>query len=114
MPKEFLISEDKAAGRKTVGWFLPNGKIHVQTRQYVPDQFFTDLKRIKEVHEGRRKGTQDHWAPIGAIPQVLADKLLVDGNGKRFAMNDPDRAKKLNQIWNDIDYRDLRITEGRV
>lgn len=111
---QFLISEDKEAGIKTVGTFLPDGKLHVQTRQYVPDQFFTELKAMKEAQEGQKRGTQKHWRAIGSIPRTLADKLLVDGNGKPLAMNDPDREKKIKQIMNDIDYRDLRIGEGVV
>jgi len=115
MPREFTLSEDKEAGIKTVGWFLPNGKLYVQTRQHIPDTFVTQLKALRDAQNAsKRRDTQQHWRAVGSIPRVLADKLLVDGNGKPLAHADPDRQKKIKQIFNDIDYRDLRIDEGTV
>jgi hypothetical protein len=114
MPKEFLLNEDKERAIKVVGWFEPDGRITVQVRQYIPDSFFDTVKRMREQFAQRKKGTQSHWLPLPILPSAVADNLLVDGNGKPLALNDPERDKKYKSIQNDIEYRNLRVFEGKV
>lgn len=115
MTKEFVLSEDKPRGIKTVGWFLPDGRIHVQTRQYVPDSFFSQVKALRDVKDGKgRPNTQKHWRHVAEIPETLHQKMLLDGNGKPLHFNDPEREKRLNRLLNDIDYKALRVTGGSV
>lgn len=118
MTQEFIINDDPERGIKTVGWFLDDGRIHVQTRQYIPDGFFDEIKRQREswatMRARKRPGTQDHWCPLPVLPHALQDNLMRDGNGKPLHMNDPERDKRLKAIQNDTDYRDLRIFEGKV
>ena len=114
MANEFTLYEDKDRGIKTVGWFLDDGRMHVQVRQYIPDSFFDTVKAMRERFTMRKKGTQSHWLPLPVLPSALADNLLSDGNGKPLALNDPERDKRYKKIQNDIDYRNLRVFEGKV
>lgn len=114
MSTEFLINEDPERGIKTVGWFLDDGRLHVQTRQYVPDSFFAHLDAFRQLGEEKKRGTQQHWRRVAIIPNALQDKLLVDSDGKPLQFGDPEREKKLRRLLNDGEYRKLRVSEGRV
>ena len=115
MSKEFTISEDKLRGIKTVGWFLPDGRLHVQTRQYVPDRFFDAVKAMRDKKTpGGRPNTQQHWRHVAEIPETLYQKMLLDENGRPLHFSDPEREKRVSRILNDIDYRDLRVVGGSV
>jgi hypothetical protein len=114
MAHEFTINSDPERGIETVGWFEPDGRMTVQVRQYIPDSFFDTLKAMRESYALVRKTSQSHWLPLPVLPTALADNLLKDGNGKPLALNDPERDKRLKSIQNDIDYRNLRIYEGKV
>lgn len=113
MANEFTLYEDKDRGIKTVGWFLPDGRIHVQVRQYIPDSFFEALKVMRERFALRKKGTQSHWRPSMVLPSALAENLFKDGDGKQLALNDPERDKRWKRLENDIDYRNLRASEAK-
>lgn len=115
MMNEFTISEDKSRGVRTVGWFLPDGRLHVQTRQYVSDRFFDAVKGLRDKNSGAsRPNTQQHWRHVAEIPETLHQKLLSDEHGKPLHFSDPEREKRLNRLCNDIDYRNLRVAEGSV
>jgi len=74
MANEFILYEDKARGIKTVGWFLEDGRMHVQVRQYIPDGFFDTLKTMRERFALRKKGTQSHWRPSMVLPSAFSNK----------------------------------------
>lgn len=118
MTHEFILNEDKERGIKTVGWFLDDGRMHVQTRQYIPDSFFADIARLRESWNAartvKRRTTQDHLVPLPVLPSALAENLFKDGNGNQLHINDPDRDRILKRIQNDGEYRNLRVYEGRL
>lgn len=115
MNGEFILNDDPERGVKVVGSWTEDGKMHVQVRQYVPDSFFQTVKAMREMFAaGKKRGTQQHWQPLPVLPQVLADQLFRDGNGQMLPLNDPQRDKIWKRLQNDIDYRDLRLSEGKV
>lgn len=114
MTQEFLLYEDPERGVKTVGWFEPDGQMTVQVRQYIPDSFFQELERQRMLAESKKHGTQEHWRLVGMIPTALADNLLVDSDGNRLQMGNPDRDKKLKRILNDNEFRNLRVEGGQI
>ena len=114
MSGEFILNDDPERGIKTVGWFEDDGRMTVQVRQYVPDSFFKQVKMMRERAENRKMGTQSHWRQLPVLPHALADQLFRDGNGQMLPLNDPQRDKIWKRIQNDIDYRNLRVSEGSV
>lgn len=114
MSGEFIINDDQERGVKVIGSFTPEGKIHVKVLQYVPDAFFDTIKAMREQFANRKKGTQSHYQPLPIVPHVLADQLFRDGNGQMLALNDPERDKRWKSLQNDISYRNLRVSEGKV
>lgn len=103
--REFTINKDPARGIHTVGWFESDGRMTVQVRQYIPDSFFRTIDVLKEAGEKRL---------VGIIPSALEDKIMRDSDGNLLDPRDPERQKRKRNLFNDIDYRKLRVNEGRV
>lgn len=116
MPREFLISEDKSRNVKTVGWFLSDGRMHVQVRQYVSDAMLDGIKTLRETvaADGGRPNTQSHWRHVAEIPDTIYGEIMKGADGKQLALSDPERDKRMTRFLNDSDNRKLRVTEGRV
>lgn len=114
MANEFIFDNDPERGIWKVGSFTEDGRLHVKVCQRVPDDFFTQVKAMRERAANRKKGTQAHWQQLPILPHALADQLFRDGNGQMLPLNDPQRDKVWKRIQNDIDYRDLRVWEGSV
>ena len=114
MSETFIFGIDKERGIWKEGSFTEDGRLHVKVFQKIPDSFFRDVKAIREASAIRKRSTQEHWAQLPILPHVVAEEYFKDGNGKQLALNDPERDKRWKRLQNDIDYRDLRVWEGKL
>ena len=115
---EFVLSEDYYRGTRSVGSFLPDGRMHVKDLQVIPDAFTAYVKHLRDMWEDKRSkkrpSTQDHLVHVAEVPTSIKRIALETDKGRFLDPNDPEAEKRMTRLYNDLDYRDLRVAGGRV